>query len=312
MAEQHCSFHRDLSDLCCLCNETLDTAYESHATPCFTFGDAGHPVLQQSSIIGAISVSWAEPMRSFFRDLDVFELDMDIMHPDCIKRLTQLEKYALNVGFVFAILALLVLMYLVDSVVCRQGRFRQQAPALLQSCGTIVIAFLVGIVSLMTRPLQGFPHPNGVYTVTKYPTVLWGEGDHDKMLIIAATSLLMPIAFVSAACWAVRQYPARIMMGDLFFLRCWRFLFFRFHPEAYWYGPVLNSRNVAMALGPVLPAAFAQIAFLQLVLVLSLSSTLGVLPWHLKGANVIDCACHVCLLAMVLLATFLAEDKYLT
>ena len=56
----------------------------------------------------------------------------------------------------------------------------------------------------------------------------------------------------------------------------------------------------------------AQIAFLQLVLVLSLSSTLGVLPWHLKGANVIDCACHVCLLAMVLLAAFFAEDKYLT
>ena len=251
-------------------------------------------------------------MRSFFRALDVIELDMDIMHPDCIKRLTPLEKYALNLGFVFAILALLVLMYLVDSVVCRQGRFRQQAPALLQSCGTIVIAFLVGIVSLMTRPLQGFPHPNGVYTVTKYPTVLWGEGDHDKMLIIAAPSLLMPIAFVSAACWAVRQYPARIMMGDLFFLRCWRLLFFRFHPKAYWYGPVLNSRNVATALGPVLPAAFAQIALLQLVLALSLSLIVGVLPWRVKGANVIDCACHVCLLAMVLPAAFFAEDKYLT
>jgi hypothetical protein len=33
-------------------------------------------------------------------------------------------------------------------------------------------------------------------TVTKYPTVLWGQGDHDKMLIIAAPSLLMPIDFV--------------------------------------------------------------------------------------------------------------------
>ena len=69
---------------------------------------------------------------------------------------------------------------------------------------------------------------------------------------------------------------------------------------------------MATALGPVLPAAFAQIAFLQLVLVLSLSLTMGTLPWRVKGANVIDCACHVCLLAMVLLATFLAEDKYLT
>ena len=31
------------------------------------------------------------------------------------------------------------------------------------------------------------------------------------------------------------------------------------HPKAYWYGPILNSRNVAMALGPVWPAAFAQL-----------------------------------------------------
>ena len=34
----------------------------------------------------------------------------------------------------------------------------------------------------------------------------------------------------------------------------------------------------------------AQIAFLQLVLVLSLSLTMGTLPWRVKGANVIDCA----------------------
>ena len=67
-----------------------------------------------------------------------------------------------------------------------------------------------------------------------------------------------------------------------------------------------------MALGPVLPAAFAQIAFLQLVLVLSLSLTVGVLPWRVRIANVTDCVCHVCLLAMVLLAAFFAEDKYLT
>ena len=76
----------------------------------------------------------------------------------------------------------------------------------------------------------------------------------------------------------------------LFLLHCWRLLFSRFHPKAYWYGPVLNSRNVATALGPVLPAAFAQIAFLQLVLVLSLSLTMGTLPWRVKGVNVIDCA----------------------
>ena len=87
-------------------------------------------------------------------------------------------------------------MYLVDSAVCRQGRFIQQAPELLQSCGTIIIAFLVCIVSLMTRHLQSFLHPNGVHTVTKYPTVLWGQGDHDKMLIIAAISLSMPISGV--------------------------------------------------------------------------------------------------------------------
>ena len=67
-----------------------------------------------------------------------------------------------------------------------------------------------------------------------------------------------------------------------------------------------------MALGPVLPAAFARIAFLQLVLVLSLSLTVGVLPWRVRIANVIDCVCHVCLLAMILLSASFAEDKYLT
>ena len=41
---------------------------------------------------------------------------------------------------------------------------------------------------------------------------------------------------------------------------------YRFSAEVYWYGPILNFRNVALAIGPVLPSAFSQICLLQSVL----------------------------------------------
>ena len=50
----------------------------------------------------------------------------------------------------------------------------------------------------------------------------------------------------------------------------------------------------------------------EVVLVLPLSLAVGVFPWRVKDASVSDCACHVCLLATLLLAAFFAKDRHLT
>ena len=132
------------------------------------------------------------------------------------------------------------------------------------------------------------------------------------MLLVAAVSLLMPIAFMASTCWAVRQYPARVMSADTHFFRCWRFVFYKFSMETYWYGPILNLRNFAIAIGPVLPMSFVQIIFLQLVLALSMTSTAFLRPWRVWQANVLDLSSSLCLLLVLSLACFFADDRHLS
>jgi len=251
-------------------------------------------------------------MTSFFSAVEAFLFEIDILKPNCLAVLSPLGKYIATITSVIVVLLLNAGVYVVHTTVVHRGRFRDQAPALLYSSGTIMMAFLMSVVSLMLRPLQAYLHPNGERTIMKYPTVLWGASEHSSMLLVAAVSLLIPIGFVASTCWAVRQYPARVMLGDTRFFRCWHFVFYRFSMQTYWYGPILNLRSVAIAVGPVLPMPFVQVTFLQLVLAISMALTTFLLPWRIWHANVIDSSCSLCLLLVLTLACFFADDRHLS
>ena len=113
---------------------------------------------------------------------------------------------------------------------------------------------------------------------------LCGNGDqHAQMLIVGAPASLIPLSFVTLCVCVVVQLPGRVRHGDTEFLHSYAFLFFRFHPEAYWYVLVLLVRNLTVALVPILPDAAQQLCCLVILLVVSVVSCVGTLPWRVHA-----------------------------
>ena len=99
---------------------------------------------------------------------------------------------------------------------------------------------------------------------------LCGNGDqHAQVLIVGAPASLIPLSFITLCVFVVVQLPGRVRHGDTEFLHSYAFLFFRSHPEAYWYVLVLLVRNLPVALVPFLPDAALQLCCLVLLSVLS-------------------------------------------
>jgi ubiquitin len=151
------------------------------------------------------------------------------------------------------------------------------------------MAFFIAIVSISVTPLQCSEHPDDKWTVRAYPTVVcWTTGEHHEMAAAGACFTLAPIAFLAIVGRATKLFPARMQQMDTGFLRCYRFLFFRFKTETHWYVLVFLSRNMFIALTPVLPNVVAQILFLNIVILAAHSLACHTMPWRVHVANYID------------------------
>ena len=113
---------------------------------------------------------------------------------------------------------------------------------------------------------------------------LCGNGDqHAQMLIVGSAASVIPLTFITLCVFVVVQLPGRVRHGDTDFLHSYAFLFFRFHSEAYWYVLVLLVRNLTVALVPILPDAALQLCCLVILLVVSVVSCVGTLPWRVHA-----------------------------
>ena len=175
-----------------------------------------------------------------------------------------------------------------DVLIFHRGRFRERQVTLLCVVGTIIMG-----VFISTRAVRGGSERlRNSENVRPNPVLdqrLCGNGDqHAQMLIVGAAASVIPLSFVTLCVCVVVQLPGRVRHGDTEFLHSYAFLFFRFHPEAYWYVLVLLVRNLAVALVLILPDAALQWCCLVILLVVSVVSCVGTLPWRVHAANVLD------------------------
>merc|ERR1711971_519575 len=102
-------------------------------------------------------------------------------------------------------------------------------------------------------------------------------------------------------------------MGDINFLRSCCFLFFRFKPEAYWYGPVILIRNCLFALAPTVQSPLHQAMFLQILMLMSLVLLILAMPWRVAFANYLDIFVHASVIITLSMAlVFIVPDSTIT
>eukprot|EP00971_Amphidinium_carterae_P253063 5024253-Amphidinium_carterae.1 len=69
-----------------------------------------------------------------------------------------------------------------------------------------------------------------------HPGVLcWETEDHTTMLVLGLVTALLsvPVAVAVAITAIVVQYPSRMKVGDIDFMKSFSFLFFRYQPQKY-------------------------------------------------------------------------------
>jgi hypothetical protein len=206
-----------------------------------------------------------------------------------------------------------VIVILIHAIVVKfryNGRFRERMPSLCGVSGTLMLTFNLSIVSAMLAPFHCLKHPNGMYTLKEYPGVLcWQRGQQNRMIISGLFAITFPLAFLIACFWAVGVFPKRTMRGDVRFLRAFCFLFFRFKPEAYWYGPIILVRNCLFALAPAVSSPMLQALFLQLLMLTSLCVVVLAMPWRIKFANFLDITVHVSVIITLSMALVYAGSS---
>merc|ERR1712232_1486419 len=110
------------------------------------------------------------------------------------------------------------------------------------------------------------------------------------MSVVSVVSVLsVPLPFLSLYVLATLQYPTRVVT-DRNLMRAFQFLFFRFRPEAYFYGTAYLGRNLLVC---IVPAVFRSTTALQVFVTGALLQSFGawqnqIQPWRARLINMVD------------------------
>eukprot|EP00971_Amphidinium_carterae_P267114 5298630-Amphidinium_carterae.1 len=267
-------------------------------------------LLQQIGVISLVRVQFVGPMEDLFDILKkVTFFDIDILRPACLVDLDAETSYTWRVCAVFLGLCLILLAHSISQVLQHRHDWRTRWSTLACAVGTLLMTFIVSILSTMLAPFQCNWHPNGRSTVSWYPSVIcWEGGEHERMIYTGCVACIMPLTFFALTTYAVWQFPRKLLKAHTRFLSAWAFLFARYTTRAYWYGPLVLVRNALVCVAPVFEASAHQVFFMQVILLFSLVVVLRVLPWRVQAANNLDALGHTCALLLIMVAGLFVSE----
>lgn len=160
------------------------------------------------------------------------------------------------------------------------------------------------------QPIRCFSHPDETSSVVDSPDILCGSGQHTFLLVIAFLAFLLFVCIFF--CWylySIYIVPVR-SLTDEDYAPAIKFIIYRFHCGAWWWGGVFILRAISVAsvtlINPSYP--YTQTITLALVLLFFLCLQIGAWPWRTHGLNLLDASVTICVLSMVISATSLAAN----
>lgn len=183
---------------------------------------------------------------------------------------------------------------------------------LVNVLGSFMSIVLIMMVGSMSSPFHCLRHPNDRHTILSQLNVLCFEfdnnPDYSRMVYLSPLLLTLPLSYLCACVMFVRLLPSRARAGDRSFLRSCSFLVFRFNKNAQWCAVFVAIRNVLLAAMPIILDAVSQIAYLMVVLGLSLIVTCRFMPWRAQAANILDICLHSAQLCIVVYASIFIQS----
>mmetsp|Transcript_38577 Transcript_38577/g.89057 ORF Transcript_38577/g.89057 Transcript_38577/m.89057 type:complete len:1484 (+) Transcript_38577:69-4520(+) len=303
----------------------------------------GSQAVTSSQVLGAVSlfaVDWPEPLKGLFIILGTFSFDVSSVGVGCYLRMSGLKEYAFSVIFVCVLLTAMALIHVVYRLAGRVGK--KAAPAadlatfpssqsslsgrrlfgrtiskgyrcsqLINVEGTLFMVLFISITTSVSAPFACNEHPNGLWTVRSFPTILcWGgEGstEHSFMLILSIFASTLPLTFLALCTWLLLVLPKKIALGQMDFLQASAFLTLRFAPKRHYFGMVFLVRNLFISLLPTIPSAVVQLVVATFIMVFYNALISHWKPWRVKVANILDVTISITMVMALSMMSVLVE-----
>jgi len=270
-------------------------------------------VIQQMAVVGMLSLSWEEPLKSYIQVASVLVIDMKIFKLSCVGTLSALEMYVLKLSMLMVAMLTLCLVHVMAVAFLKKCKFWKHRWVLVSALSVLLITFYITVSTIVLEPLQCKEHPNGKWTVWAYQSVVCWESDvHHAMIAIGCLAFIaVPVGFLAIIIGIVLQFPRRMRMADSQFIQAFAFLFFRFRAGTQGFLVVHMAKSLLIACCLVVPDTVMQLFFLGALLLAGYSSTLIFLPWRSHTANALDAGLNVMMHLVVVISSFFIEDDAL-
>jgi len=153
-------------------------------------------------------------------------------------------------------------------------------------------------------------HPSGPATLAHYPDVVWLSTEHLGSMWAQLPQFLVSVVavytYVVYVCWTA---PESFAKGNSKFVKRNSFILARWRPGVFWWGIVTITRNLSLALVPVLVKEIVLRSTFMVTLLMThacLEATYQ--PWRTKSNNVVSIGCSTVLALMAVVCTSFTQE----
>jgi hypothetical protein len=211
--------------------------------------------IQSMGVMASLVVTWAEPLNSIFKVVALISFDLKVLGTECMLGQSVARSYALR-----QLLSPCATVYIAVVIALKKKLWDPGLHYKVETVNAVGVgyqAFFVSILVSITLPFVCYGHPGSdTYSMVSNPSVLCFEGDeYTAMVIMGVLSLLVSvIPFLSFVVYATFNYKGATSDTDRahWHLTMFRFLFFRYKPDAYYFTSINLLRSLLVCLVPVI------------------------------------------------------------
>ncbi|CAE7627877.1 unnamed protein product [Symbiodinium sp. CCMP2456] len=256
--------------------------------------------LQSVGIIGMMTVALPEGIAGIYAFLQVFLLDIDSLGFSCLAGNIVPLRYIASASFFPAIVLYLLICRKLSGLL--PSKWRWEASKTWSTVGAMLQVGFSTMSTIALAPMTCFSHPNGVYSVLKYPGIQCGTTDHTFMVVAGSLLLLFGVlGFLSICTYAVCVVPRWSSAGEHSKVKAFRFLLGRFRLDSWWFGALLLARGPLMSLPIAMATDYppVQVVSVMLVFLIFLIIEVRSWPWKVPLLNVLDGFIGLCIILLV-------------
>jgi len=256
--------------------------------------------LQSVGIIGTMTVRFPAGLKDIYAFLQVFLLDFDNFAFSCVAGASAPARYIVSVLVFPGAVSWLFCCHHASKLLPK--RLRWEGSKTKSTIGALLQLSFSTMSTISMAPMMCFSHPNGVFSLLKYPSITCGTEDHTVMLIFGVLLLLLGVlGFLAVCTYAVIVVPRWSSNGQHANVKAFRFLLFRFRLDSWWFGVLLLLRGPLMSLPIALATDYppVQVMSVMLVFLVVLIIQANAWPWKVPLLNVLDCFIGFCITMLV-------------